>query len=56
MTLSIIGAGFGRTGTDSLKTALDMPVPKQAYPHKNQTDEFYQKIDVLNKAREDGNH
>ena len=42
-------------GWDPIYRFLDIPVPEEAYPHKNQTDEFQQKIDALNKARQAGN-
>ena len=55
MTLDVVGAGFGRTGTLSLKHALEMlgfdrcyhmrevrerPVPQASYPRINSTEAF----------------
>ncbi len=40
-------------GWDPICRFLGIPVPEEAYPHKNQGGEFHQKIDVLNQKRED---
>ncbi|USG62764.1 hypothetical protein NBZ79_07205 [Sneathiella marina] len=41
------------SGWDPICKFLDVPVPEDAYPHKNQSNEFHQKIDTLNKIREE---
>lgn len=38
MSLKVIGAGFGRTGTMSMKAALEQPVPDMDFPFINDSE------------------
>ncbi|WP_344305236.1 hypothetical protein [Nocardioides bigeumensis] len=40
MSLTVVGAGLGRTGTSSLQDALGIPVPDIAFPHANTYEDF----------------
>lgn len=42
-------------GWDPICRFLDIPEPKKAYPHKNRAGNFHEKLDAMNKAREEGN-
>lgn len=41
-------------GWEPLCAFLDLPVPDLPYPHKNQTVQFHEKVEALDKAREAG--